>query len=746
MNRKMRRAQTRNSGRHRQAPASGRKHPPTSNFEALTRCFADALHCQQSGQLAEALVLYDRLLSLKPDLAEVHCNRGAVLAGLGKFADAEAAYRRAIALDPNFVDSHNNLGIALCELGQWDGAETAFRQAIALKPDWPQSHSNLGIALKCRGSFVDAEAAHHKAIALDPDSPALYGNLADVLTCLGKLNDAEQALRHAIALQPRFADAFAKLGNTLRQQGRIVEAEVACRDALALDPDHAEAWFNLGNALTDQGRLIEAETAYRRAIALKPSFGDAHNNLGAVLKQLGRLSDARRAVEHALRLPPPDALRYLNLSEIRRFSVGDPYLADMEQFAKNIASLPAKQQIELHFALAKAYDDVERRGDAFQQLSLGNILKRAQIAYDETATLGLFERIRTAFTPELIRTFGNAGEPSPVPVFVVGMPRSGTTLIEQILASHPTVFGAGELSNFCQAATDIFSAAGCPLPFPDASLSGIGDHLRQIGERYVSEIVPLAPTATRIVNKMPSNFLFAGLIHLALPNARIIHAMRDPLDTCMSCFSKLFADGQYFTYDLAELGRYYRHYDALMQHWHLLLPPGSILDVRYEDLVTNFKPQARRLVEYCGLQWNPRCLDFHGTERPVRTASAESRCGNRSSAARSDALSPTRGISSRFSRSCMERIPTNEPVGLKWRRLSLLRGVDRPPDFSGVTGMSIWVTPNSASASTTALTTAPSAPVVPPSPAPRTPSRLVGVSTSEISVVKDGNRSARGMA
>jgi tetratricopeptide (TPR) repeat protein len=622
LNRKMRRAETRNGGRHRQTPASGRKYRSTSNSDALTARFAEALHCQQSGRLAEAVVRYDRLLSVNPNLAEVHGNRGAALAGLGKFADAEAAYRRAIALNPDFVDAHNNLGIALCELGRWDGAESAFRVAIALKPDWPQSHSNLGIALKCRGSFVEAEAAHHKAIALDPDSPALYGNLADVLTCLGKLNDAEQTLRHAIALQPRFADAFAKLGNTLREQGRMVEAEAACRDALALDPGHAEAWSNLGNALTDQGRLIEAEAAYRRAIALKPNFGDAHNNLSAVLKQLGRMEEASQAMQRALRLPPRDALRYLNLSEIRQFTAGDPYLADMEEFAGGIASLPTKQQIQLHFALAKAYDDVGRHADSFQQLSIGNALKRQQIPYDEAATLALLEAIRTAFTPELIHTFRNAGEPSPVPVFVVGMPRSGTTLIEQILASHPTIFGAGELPNFCQAGTDILSAAGCPLPVPDASLSGAGDHLRQIGERYVAEIAALAPTAARIVNKMPSNFLFAGLIHLALPNARIIHAVRDPADTCMSCFSKLFANGQSFTYDLAELGRYYRHYDALMQHWHLVLPPGRILDVRYEDLVTDFEPQARRIVDHCGLHWDRRCLDFHGTERPVRTASA----------------------------------------------------------------------------------------------------------------------------
>ncbi len=623
MNRKLRRAETRNTGKHHpSAGRSERAHPSTSIPDALTRRFAEALDCQQSGRLTEAVAFYDQVLLLNPHLAAAHCNRGAALAGLGRSADAEAAYRSAIAINPTLVDAHNNLGVVLCERGRSDDAESAFRRAIEIKPDLPQSHSNLGVALKCRGRLEEAEAAHQKAIAIDPDSPDLYSNLGDVLHCLGRLNDAEQVLRYAISLQPKFADAFARLGNTLREQGRIVEAEAACRDALALDPNHAGAYSNLGNALADQGRLSEAEAAYRRAIALKPSFGEAHSNLGATLKQLGRMEEACRVTEQALRLPPPDALRYLNLSELRQFTAGDPYLADMEEFARDIASLPVKQQIELHFALAKACGDVGRHADSFRHLRIGSALKRQQIPYDEAATVALFERIRTAFTPELIRTFRDAGDPSPVPVFIVGMPRSGTTLIEQIMASHPRVFGAGELPNFCQAVTSIFSAADCPVPFPDALLDGSGEGLRQLGARYLAEIVALAPAAERIVNKMPSNFLFAGLIHLALPNARIIHAVRDPLDTCMSCFSKLFANGQYFTYDLTELGRYYRHYEALMQHWRSVLPPGRILDVRYEDLVVDLAGQARRIIRHCELEWDSRCLDFHDIDRPVRTASA----------------------------------------------------------------------------------------------------------------------------
>jgi tetratricopeptide (TPR) repeat protein len=623
MNRKMRRAEKqqwqRNAGSGT-PPKRERSEPHV--IASIAALFIEGVRCHQCGKLVEAVALYDRILSLKQDLPEVHCNRGVALAALGRFRDAEAAYHRAIAVNPGFADAYNNLGIVLCELGRPDEAERALRQAIRLKPEWPQCRTNLGIALKSQGRFKDAEAVHREAIALDPDHPDAHSNFGDTLRCLGRLDEAEKALRRAIALRPRFADAFSKLGNTLREQGKPGEAEAACREAIALDPNHAGAHSSLGNALEEQGKLVEAETSYRRAIVLKPDFAEAYNNLGATLKHLGRLADARRVAEQAIHLLPQNALHFFNLSDVRHFSADDPYLTAMEMFARNIGSLPVKQQIELHFALAKAYDDVGRRHESFQQLLAGNALKRRQIPYEETATLAAFERIRTVFTPELMRTFQDAGESSSVPLFIVGMPRSGTTLIEQILASHRQVFGAGELPNLHNAVVRLSPTDHGICAFPDVMLNISSEHLLRLGAGYVAEVARLAPNAKHVLDKMPSNFLFVGLIHMALPNARIIHAVRDPVDTCVSCFTKLFAAGQYHTYDLAELGRYYRHYQALMEHWHSVLPPGRILDVRYEDVVADLEGQARRMIAHCGLEWNTRCLAFHENARPVRTASA----------------------------------------------------------------------------------------------------------------------------
>jgi tetratricopeptide (TPR) repeat protein len=574
------------------------------------------------GRLDDAEKALRRAIALDRQFARAFSNLGNVLTEQGRLGEAEAACRQAIALKPDFADAYNNLAIVLSALGKLDDAEKTLRHAIALDRKFAQAFSNLGDVLTEQGSLGEAEAACRQAIALKPDLANAYNNLAIVLLGLGKLDDAEIALRRAIALRPQFGEAFSNLGNALKEQRRPVEAEAACRQAIALKPDFAEAYSNLGNALKDQDRPIEAEAVYRRAIMLKPRFADAYNNLGMILKDLGRMTEAHRAVEQAIQMIPQKARYYFNLSELRQFGAGDQYLAAMERLYQSSASLSVTQQIELHFALAKAYEDVGRRDDSFQQLLAGNALKRRQIAYDEIATLEQFERIRAVFTAERLQMVQGVGEPSSVPLFIVGMPRSGTTLIEQILASHPQVFGAGELSNLGNAAASIRPTGESILAFPEVMLNTLGEHLQRLGARYVSDITQLAPTARHVTDKMPSNFLFVGLIHLALPNARIIHAVRDPVDTCMSCFSKLFNACQNFSYDLAELGRYYRHYQAMMEHWHRVLPPGRILDVRYEDLVADLEGQARRIIVHCGLQWDTRCLTFHETERPVYTASA----------------------------------------------------------------------------------------------------------------------------
>ena len=478
-------------------------------------------------------------------------------------------------------------------------------------------------ALRCsdQGKLDEAIAAYRQAIGIKPDFAEAHSNLGNALRDQGKLDEAIAACRQAIGIKPDYAEAHYNLGNALQDQRKLNEAIIQYRLAIGIKPDFAEAHYNLGTALLDQGRPDEAIAAYRQAIALKPDYAEAHHNLGTALQDQGRLDDAQQAYLKALVLDPSNAALYVNFANSWKFADGDPHLAAMQALEHN-DRLSKTERMQLHFALSKAYADLADHGRAFEHMLQGNALKRSQITYDEPATCALFERICAVFTPTAIKQKEGCGDPSPVPIFVLGMPRSGTTLIEQILASHPLVHGAGELPTFAAVGSTLRSPDGNAIPYPDFIPALDAAAIRQIGQRYVSELARLAPGAQHVTDKMPSNFFFVGLIHLALPNARVIHVIRDPVDTCISCFSKLFGAPQDHTYDLAELGRYYRRYAALMAHWRRVLPSGRILDVRYEDVVADLEGQAKRIIAHCGLTWNNQCLSFHRTERVVHTLSA----------------------------------------------------------------------------------------------------------------------------
>ena len=429
--------------------------------------------------------------------------------------------------------------------------------------------------------------------------------------------DAEElSLNTAQTLSPAHA-AF--------RAGRLVEADTLYREILARDPDGAEAahaHFNLGLVLRERGMPEEAITHYVEAIALAPEDAVIHSNLGRILGELGRITEARAAFEKAVALSPRCGAHYLNLVHCDRVAADDAHLPAMEKLAQDQGGLGEQDQIDLDFALGKACADIGQHARSFEYLLRGNARKRKLLSYDEAATFGELERIARVFDAKRLRKGKRLGNPSHRPVFIVGMPRSGTSLIEQILASHPKVFGAGELVAFQNLVAGLQRGHDGALPFPELMLNLPGHRFRELGQRYLEVVTPLAPAAARITDKMPGNFRFAGLIHLALPNARIIHAQRDPIDTCLSCFSIQFtAGGSEYSYDLGELGRCYRAYAALMAHWRNVLPAGVMIDVRYEDLVDNPRHEAQRMLAHCGLEWDERCLSFTGTARPVRTAS-----------------------------------------------------------------------------------------------------------------------------
>jgi len=573
---------------------------------------------QTLGRFADALASYDAAIALKADYAEAFCNRGNTLAEFERLDEALASFDRAIALKPRYAQALANRGITLQRLERLEEARGSLESAIAFAPHFAEAHYNLANVLRQRGEREQAVVHYERALAIMPNLAQAHNNLGVVLSDAGKFEEAQARYERALAIMPDFAEPHFNLANAFRLQGKLKDAVAHYERALALRPDFAAAHCNLGVALKEQGKPAEAVARFERALLVKADYAEAHGNLAAVLLELGQLAEAKRAIGRAIELEPKVPGHYYTLSQIGRFAATDPWLTAMEDLAREPLSLAEDARVKLHFALGKAYADLGRHQPSFAQFLAGNALKRRQIDYDEAATLAMFQAIRNSFTAERVSALQGFGQRSDVPIFVLGMPRSGTTLVEQILASHPQVFGAGELELLPRLVARRGERSGVEVDTADLSAT----RMRRLGTEYLAGLTPRAPRAKRITDKMPANFALIGFIHLALPAARIIHVRRHPVDTCLSCFSSLFTAGHLYTYDLAELGRYYRAYQEMMEHWQKALPRGVILDVRYEDVVVDLDAQARRMLAHCGLPWDDACLAFYETKRAVSTASA----------------------------------------------------------------------------------------------------------------------------
>ncbi len=487
-------------------------------------------------------------------------------------------------------------------------------------------HKALSLAERYHsdGHFMEADALCRRVLEGQPSNHAAEHLLGLISYKTGKLSEAIERLRRAITLAPGIALYHANLGELWQLEGRMDEAAAAANRALALQPAFAQPLNSLGRIALARGDAQKALDYCQRALALNPRFADAHNDLGNIRKELGQIDAAENAYLSAIECAPNTMGFYVNFADVHRFTPGDPHLAALQ--ALESKTLSQSNRLQLDFALAKAYDDLKDYRRSFQHLLAGNAGKRAQIKYDEKSALALFDHIAHVFTAEFIEERSGGGDRSPVPIFIVGMPRSGTTLAEQILASHPEVHGAGELTALHEIVSDTPAPDGRPIGGPRVLPLLEAKTFAEMGARYVEAVRSVAPRKSRVVDKMPFNFYFMGLIHLILPEAKIIHMTRDPADTCFSCFSKLFSLAETgklnHTYDLGELGRYYKRYAGLMTHWRHVLPPGRILEVCYEDLVADLNGQAKRMIAYCGLPWDERCLAFHQTERQIRTVSA----------------------------------------------------------------------------------------------------------------------------
>jgi tetratricopeptide (TPR) repeat protein len=602
---------------------------------------------QDSGNLAGAMVGYRRALELRPNYAEAIVNLANALRACGRLEEAVAGYRRVLELLPELAEVHNNLGNAFLQLRQIDAAAASYRRALEIRPNFAEAHSNLGNALRNLGQPREALVSYRRALEIEPDFADAHNNLGNAWLELGQADEAVQCYRRALGIQPNFADAHSNLGNALRDLGQLHEALASYCRALEIRPGLAEAHNNLGNVLLDLMQLGEAAASYRQALALQPAYAHAHTALGMVLRQQGRTAEAEASCHRALDIEPNSAEVTAFLAEIRadqgqfdaadelfrqalaidpdlpaawagiaryrRMSAGDPaWLAATQRLAGK--GLPLRHEINLRYAIGKYFDDVKDYEQAFDSYRLANELtKRYGARYDKQQLTRLVDRIMASYDQKWLSQSRIQAGRSERPVFVVGMPRSGTTLAEQILASHPAVFGAGELPFWNDA------AAGYDSLTPNGTASA--SRISALAGEYLRQLVDWSADALRVVDKMPTNYVNLGLIHAALPDARIIHMRRNPIDTCLSIFFQNFSISHAYANDLEDLAHYYTEYLRVMEHWHATLPQGAILDVSYEGLVDDPQIWSRRMLEFIGLPWDPRCLDFHRTNRTVITPS-----------------------------------------------------------------------------------------------------------------------------
>jgi Flp pilus assembly protein TadD len=620
---------------------------------------AGALHhlgvlTHQRGKHAEAERLIRQSLSIEPADADAWSNLGLVLRGQARLEEARASLEEATRIDSENISARKNLAVVLGQLGRHVEAADELQTAHRLAPSDPALLRQLARALLLAGRPDDALPVLEKAHAAIPDDVEVLNQLAlGLLTVPGRFEESLRLLARASELAPDDTSVLNNYGVALKRAGRLSEAVACFRRVLTREPDDLAALTNLGDVLNGLGQHEEAVEHLRRAVALSPKCAEAHNNLGVALGELERFDEAIVHLEAALAANPNYAPAHHNLgnqligrgcidegmAQLRATIVLDPAcvaawygLASTGRHSFSAAELtqietlmarpglsPVEQSL-LHFALAHAVDKSGPPERAFAHATRANALRRASDhargqGYDRAAQTALVDALIATFTPEFFRLHVGEGPADELPVFVTGMPRSGTTLVEQILCSHPQIHGAGELNDISRAAFGLGYYPRCLTVLSP-------EQIRELAAAYRARLRALGHDSLRVVDKMTVNFLHLGFISLLFPSARIIHLRRDPRDVALSCYFHNFsAPGLNFAFDLADLAHFHREHDRIMAHWRAVLP-RPIHEVEYEDLVAHPEPRSRALVEFCGLEWDDRCLAFHRHERRVRTASA----------------------------------------------------------------------------------------------------------------------------
>ncbi len=543
--------------------------------------------------------------------------------------------------------------LELIKRGDLVAARSLYEQICALDAQDAQARMMLGTIQARTGDLTGAENMLRQALALQPDSLQVHMNLANVLVPLGKLDEAADCYRNALRLNPELAEAYIRLAFVLQALSNYRESATNCQKALSINPNFPGAHHVMAVSLVALGEWDEAVLSFERALQMKPDYIDAHLGLASVLLTQGKVEAARATCERALQLDPANTdaialsayianragdrekafqlLSPLVQRDIPQVNIAVTFavisrdlgrqveaIELMEKTLDSNPALSATGRINLHFNLGMLHDNIRQHDKAFFHFQQGNMLK--PLAFNQMEYARLIERIIAIHVPESMAQMPRTRLHSGRPVFIVGMVRSGTTLVEQILSSHPDVYGAGELPDVTEIARTLPGFLGTDDRYPECLSKLTQEAVDVMAKRYVDRLAQIAPGAGRVTDKLPGNFMYLGLIELLFPGAHVIHCMRDPTDTCLSAYFQDFANSHPYAYDLSNLGAFYRGYLKLMAHWRTVIHL-PLLEIKYEDLIADQEQVTRALVEFCGLEWDSRCLQFHETKRFVGTAS-----------------------------------------------------------------------------------------------------------------------------
>ena len=571
------------------------------------------------GKVHEAIEVLQRAIALRPDFWQARTDLARAYRAAERRDEAREELKRVVAAAPLLEGAWLAYGDVLVELEKYPDAKYAYECARLADPQ-VRRIDEAREALSA-DDHKTAEAIFRDVLRADPAHVAALCGLAAVSLTASRPQDAVRLLKHAQKQSVHLPLTRRGLSQALLALGALPEAESTVRGLLNMEGENPNNWMLLGTVYTRLMRQEDALAAFEEAARLNPGEVRLRLSVGHLNKTLGRRSECEHAYKRCLDMSPGFGEAYWSLADLKNYLFSDAEIASMQSLLKGEDG-DDEDQAHLHFALGRAFEHRKDYPRAFEHYATGNRRRRKTVPFDIAAFENKTRRVRECFDPEFFASRAGSGYPDSSPIFIVGLPRSGSTLVEQILASHSCIEGTFELPNLLTIVREFDHADAVHDAYPEIVRTASPEHLGNLGRRYIEETRALRGARPHFIDKMPNNFSHVGLIQAILPRAVVIDVRRHPMDACFSTYKQHFAEGQSFSYDLEDLGRYYRCYLSLMDHWDAVLP-GKVLRLQYEHLIREPEAQIRRLLMHCSLPFEPACLAFHETKRSVRTASAE---------------------------------------------------------------------------------------------------------------------------